>query len=107
MVVFCFVLHEREKACKQQGVAKEEGEADSPLSKEPPWGAQSQDPGIMSWAEGRWATQVSMVVLFKKNVISLIFYFPALTRLSLNYQLFRGLISWLFSLGFTLNPVGK
>ena len=44
------------------GGAEGKGEADSPLSWEPNAGAPSQDPGIMTWAEGRcltdWATQV-------------------------------------------------
>ena len=44
------------------------GEADSPLGRElMPWGPQSQDPGIIAWAEGRhlidWATQAPLLLL--------------------------------------------
>ena len=57
-----------EKARAQVGARERGGEADSPISREPNTGLGSQDPGIMTWAEGRhltnWATQVSMQVLF-------------------------------------------
>ena len=47
--------------------AEGEGEADSPLSREPEWDMiqGSKDPKIMIWAEGRhlthWATQVPLI----------------------------------------------
>ena len=48
--------------------AEAEGEADSLLSREPKCKAPSQDPRIMTWAEGRrftnWATQVSLHYFF-------------------------------------------
>ena len=34
------------------GGAEGKGEADSPLSRDPNVGLHSQDPGIMTWAEG-------------------------------------------------------
>ena len=49
--------HEREHEWRRGA----EGEADSPLSREPDSGASSQDPGIMTWAKSRclthWATK--------------------------------------------------
>ena len=61
--------HIREKVSKtehmrKQGEREGDGEADTPLSREPYSGAPSQDPGIMTWAEGRrvpdGATQVPL-----------------------------------------------
>ena len=49
-----------------------EGEANSPLSREPNAGAGSQDPKIMTWADGRcltdWATQAQLFLFPEKNI---------------------------------------
>jgi len=48
---------ERERASAQaRGGAEGEGEADSPAEQEAQLWAQFQDPGIMTWAEGRSLT---------------------------------------------------
>ena len=53
---------------KQGGGAEGEGEAGSPAEQGARHGAQSQDPGIMTWAEGRcltdWATQARLLLVF-------------------------------------------
>ena len=58
-------IYLRERVSAQAGEEAEgEGEVDSLLSREPDVGAWSQDPGIMTWAEGRcltdWATQAPL-----------------------------------------------
>ena len=61
-------MHERGCLCMHtqgEGV----GEADSSLSGEPWFGAQSQDPGIMTWARGRRLhSQATQVPLFETSL---------------------------------------
>ena len=51
---FCLLIWESEREWKLK--KEREGEADSPLLREPPCGTWSQDPGIMTWAAGRHLT---------------------------------------------------
>ena len=56
LFIYLFIwdrVRERERA---QAVAGAEGEAGSPLSREPDVGAASQGPEFMTWAEGRHLT---------------------------------------------------
>ena len=79
-IVFKKIIYSFEKEGESKTQAgEEEGEADSPLSREPDAqpepdvgpdpGTQSQDPGIMTWAQGRcltdWATQVPLLMAFR------------------------------------------
>ena len=63
--IFFPYIRERERVHKWRGAAEREGEADSLAEQETWCGAQSQDCGIMTWAEGRrlthWATQVPLL----------------------------------------------
>ena len=53
---FYLFEREREKENKWVGEAEREGEADSPLSREPKAGLDPRISGIMIWAESRHLT---------------------------------------------------
>jgi len=53
---FIYLFDRERESAQAGGEAEAEGEADSPLSKEPRVGGPCQDPGIMTQAEGRHFT---------------------------------------------------
>lgn len=65
-------LFMREREHARAGVGAEgEGQADSPLSVERHPPHPTQDSEIETWAEVRWATQVTLLFLFK-NIITVV-----------------------------------
>ena len=66
-------IWEREKECVREQKQGDQGR-EKQAEQETQQGAQSQDPGIMTWAKGRcitdWATQVPLSLSLNKHFLS-------------------------------------
>ena len=97
------------------GEGKERGRIRLPTDQGAPCGAWSQDPEIMTWAEGRhftdWATQETPFFFFRPTSISIFICRPIETSLGLHAPIYPLSLpsihpsSGLFSLRITRKPL--